>query len=361
MIPIASPLINTEEVNRAVEVLRSGIIAMGSKVKEFEGSFSKYTGVRTAISVSNGTVALWLALEAHGIGQGDEVVTTPFTFIATANSILFCGAKPVFADIDERTYNISPEEVVEKITSKTRAIIGVHLYGQSFDLKSIIEICEDNNLILIEDAAQAHGAEFDGRKVGSFGTGCFSFYPTKNMTTGEGGIITTDDERIAEKIRLLRNHGEQGKYNHVMLGYNMRMTDIQAAIGIEQLKKLDEMNEKRRRNAEYFDRNIKAKGIVKPFVDGNVKHVYHQYVLRIEDETGMTRDEFAEYLTSKGVGNAVHYPLPVYLQPFYRKLGFEKGLCPIVEEIARKVISIPVHPKLSEEELKYIVDVINGD
>jgi len=360
MIPIASPVIGREEIEAVERVLHSGMIAMSRKVKEFEEKFSRYIGVRDSVTVSNGTVALWLALKAHGIKDGDEVITTPFTFIATANSILFCNAKPVFADIDDRTYNISPDDVVEKITSKTKAVIGVHLYGQPFDLKSILEICEDNNLILIEDAAQAHGAEFEGRKAGSFGTGCFSFYPTKNMTTAEGGIITTDDEKIAEKIRLLRNHGEEGKYNHVMLGYNMRMTDIQAAIGIVQLKKLEEMNERRRKNAEYFGRNINVKGIIKPFVDERVKHVYHQYVLRIEDEFGMTRDEFSEYLSSKGIGNAVHYPSPVYLQPFYRKLGYSNGLCPVAEEIAKKVISIPVHPKLTEEELRYIVDVINA-
>lgn len=360
MITIASPSIGKEEIEAVEKVLQSGMIAMGSKVKDFEKKFSEYTGVRNSVTVFNGTVALWLALKAHGIEDGNEVITTPFTFIATANSILFCRAKPVFADIDERTYNIDPEKVNEKITARTKAVIGVHLYGQPFDLKSILEICEDNNLILIEDAAQAHGAEFEGRKVGSFGTGCFSFYPTKNMTTAEGGIVTTDDDKIAERIRLLRNHGEEGKYNHVMLGYNLRMTDMQAVIGIEQLKKLDKMNERRRKNAEFFDRNIKVKGLVKPFIDERVKHVYHQYVLRVEDEFGMTRDEFAEYLASKGVGTAVHYPIPVYLQPFYRKLGFERGLCPIAEEMAQKVISIPVHPKLTREELEYIVDVINS-
>ena len=258
MIPIARPIIGEEEVRLVIEVLRSGMIAQGRKVSEFESKFSSYIGSKYSIAVSNGTAALDIALKAAGIGRGDEVITTPFTFIATSNAILFQGAKPVFADIEEDTFNISSDEVLEKTTPKTKAIMGVHLFGHPFDVKQILEICDDHNLILIEDSAQAHGAEYMGQKVGSFGIGCFSFYATKNMTTSEGGMITCNDDFTAEKCRLLRSHGEVRKYEHILLGHNMRMTDIQAAIGIVQLEKLDWMNERRRENAEFFRRKIKV-------------------------------------------------------------------------------------------------------
>lgn len=355
-IPIASPLIDSNEMTAVQDVMNSGILAMSSKVKEFEDNFSEYIGVSHSVSVSNGTVALWLALKAHGIKEGDEVITTPFSFIATSNSVLFCKAKPVFADINERTYNIDPASVLEKITPKTRAVIGVHLFGQPYDLKAIGEICEDNNLIMIEDSAQAHGAEFKGKKVGSFGTGCFSFYPTKNMTAGEGGMVTTNDHKVAEKVRLLRNHGDDGKYHHIMLGYNMRMTDLQAAIGIQQLKKLDEMNRKRITNADYFDRHINLDGVGLPHKETGAKHVYHQYVLKVENG----REELMRYLNSKGVGTAIHYPSAIYEQPLYKELGYKPGLCPTSEKVSRQVVSIPVHPKITSEELEYIVDVINN-
>ncbi|MFP3946660.1 MAG: DegT/DnrJ/EryC1/StrS family aminotransferase [Archaeoglobaceae archaeon] len=357
-ISIASPVIGKEEIDQVGEVLISGKLAMGRKVEDFEKDFSKYLGVPHSVSVANGTVALWLALEASGIGEGDEVITTPFSFIATANSILFCKAKPVFVDIDPQTYNINPVKVQEKISSRTKAVIGVHLFGHPFDVKAMNEICEDNGLTLIEDAAQAHGAEFNGTKVGTTGIGCFSFYPTKNMTTGEGGMITVNNKTLDHRLRLMRNHGDEGKYDHTMLGYNLRMTDLQAAIGIEQLKKLDSMNTARIRNAQYYDKNINVEGIIKPHVKNNVKHVYHQYVLRVEDHP-MSREEFMHYLSSKGVGSAVHYPKPIYMQPVYQQMGYRQGICPVAEEMARKVVSIPVHPKMSEEELEYVVDVIN--
>ncbi len=360
MIPIAKPVIGEEEISQVVEVLRSGMIVQGKKVAEFEDRFSRYIGSRHGIAVSNGTAALDIALKAAGIGRGDEVITTPFTFIATSNAILFQGARPVFADIEEETYNINPDDVLEKVTSKTKAVVGVHLFGHPFEVKPILEICEDHNLILIEDSAQAHGAEYRGQKVGSFGVGCFSFYATKNMTTSEGGMITCSDDEIAERCRLFRSHGEIRKYEHVLLGHNMRMTDIQAAIGLTQLEKLDWMNERRRENAEFFRRNIRVDGLRKPVEKGYAKHVYHQYVLLLEDEFPMSRDEFSSYLSERGVGNAVHYPKPVYLQPLYRELGYERGLCPTAEYVAERVISIPVHPLLKGVELRHIVEVVNG-
>ncbi|AKG91237.1 putative pyridoxal phosphate-dependent protein [Geoglobus ahangari] len=360
MIPIAKPVIGEEEIAKVVEVLRSGMIVQGDRVAEFEEKFSSYSGSKYGIAVSNGTAALDIALKAAGIGEGDEVITTPFTFIATSNAILFQRARPVFADIEEDTYNINPDDVVEKITPKTRAIVGVHIFGHPFDVKAILEICEDHNLILIEDSAQAHGAEYRGRRVGSFGVGCFSFYATKNMTTSEGGMITCNDDEIAERCRLFRSHGEIRKYEHILLGHNMRMTNIQAALGLVQLEKLDWMNERRRENAEFYRKNIKVEGLRKPVEKRYAKHVYHQYVLLVEEDFPMTRDEFSRYLSENGVGNAVHYPKPVYLQPLYRELGYGKGLCPTAEYVAEKVISIPVHPLLSEEELERVAEVVNG-
>lgn len=360
-IPIARPITADEELKAIEEVLTSGMLAQGKAVNEFENLFSDYIGVKNAIAVSNGTVALDVALKALGIKEGDEVITTPFTFIATANSILYQKAKPVFADVDERTFNINPVDVLNKITAKTKAIIGVHLFGHPFDVKAIQEICEDHKLLLVEDCAQAHGAEYQGKKVGSFATGCFSFYPTKNITTGEGGIITTDNNEVSESCRLLRNHGQSSKYYHTILGYNYRMTDIQAAIGIAQLNKLNEFNKKRIQNAEYYNKHIKLDGLITPYKDANVKHVYHQYVIKVEKDS-IDRDVFMKYLTDNGIGCAVHYPLPIFSQPLYRDLGYtdEIAKCPVTSDIVNRVLSLPIHPSLSEENLNYVVETINN-
>jgi perosamine synthetase len=360
-IPIAKPITTEEELKSIEEVLKSGMLAQGKKVGEFEESFSDYIGVKNAIAVGNGTIALDIALKGLGMKQGNEVITTPFTFIATANSILYQNSKPVFADVDEKTFNLNPNDVLNKITGKTKAIIGVHLFGHPFDVKPIQEICDDHGLLLIEDCAQAHGAEYHGIKVGGFGTGCFSFYPTKNITTGEGGIITTNDKDLTDLCRLLRNHGQSSKYFHTILGYNYRMTDIQAAIGIIQLRKLDEFNRKRIQNAEYLNSNIKLKGIVTPYKEKNVKHVYHQYVLTVEEDL-IDRDNFKEYLTSKGIGCAVHYPIPIHRQPMYKDLGYrdENVNCPVAERLTKKVLSLPIHPALTDDNLKYISSIINS-
>jgi len=266
--------------------------------------------------------------------------------------------------VEERTFNINPEDVLEKITDRTKAIIGVHLFGHPFDVKAIQEICEGHNLILIEDCAQAPGAEYNGIKVGSLGViSCFSFYATKNMTTGEGGMITTNSEEIAKECRLLRNHGESQKYFHTILGYNYRMTDIQAAIGLAQLKKLDGFNEKRINNAEYLDKHIKISGLTLPHRKNGVKHVYHQYAVTIEEEEGfpVSRDEFMGYLKKKGIGCAIHYPLPIHKQLVYQQLGYtdENVKCPVATASSDKILSLPVYPALSDEELKYIAEAIN--
>ena len=365
MIPISKPVFGEEEINAVREVLASGFVVQGKKVEQFEKEFSNYINVNHAIAVANGTIALDVALKALGVNQGDEVIVPSFTFISTANAILFQGVKPVFADVDDRTFNINPEDVLEKITNRTKAIIGVHLFGHPFDIKAIQEICEYHNLILIEDCAQAHGAEYEGIKVGSFGVvSCFSFYATKNMTTGEGGMITTNSEEIPRMCRLLRNHGESRKYYHPILGYNYRMTDIQAAIGVEQLKKLDGFNEQRIKHAEYLNKHIKVSGLKLPHRKKGVKHVYHQYAVTIEEEEGfpMSRDEFMQCLKKKGIGCAIHYPLPIHKQLLYQQLGYtdENVKCPVTTALSGKILSLPVHPALSTEELKYIAEAINS-
>ena len=249
---------------------------------------------------------------------------------------------------------------MEKITPRTRAVIGVHLYGQPFDLKAVKQICEDRNIALVEDCAQAHGAEFEGKKVGSFGTGCFSFYPTKNMTTGEGGMVTTNDDALAARLRLLRNHGDTGKYNHIALGYNYRMMNLQGAIGLLQLKRLEGFVTKRIANAEQLNRNIKIKGLTTPYKASNVRHVYNQYVVRVEDDLPVSREKLMEYLQAKGIASAVHYPKAVYEQPLYRELGYGDGNCPVSEDVSRRVMSLPVHPSLNESDLQYIAETLNS-
>ena len=357
MIPIAKPMIGEEEKEAVLEVLDSGMLAQGDKVKAFEEAFASYIGTHHAIATSSGTAALHTALLACGIKAGDKVITTPFTFIASANAVLYCSAKPVFADIDEKTFNIDPEEVNEKITGKTKAVLVVHLYGQACDMRAIVEICEDHNLRLIEDACQAHGAEYRGRKVGSFGdAACFSFYPTKNMTTGEGGMITTSSEEVAERARLLREHGSRQRYEHIALGYNYRMTDMAAAIGLVQLRKLDSMNARRRENARRLSEGLKSvEGITTPYVAPEVKHVFHQYTIRVKN-----RGKLLKRLEEAGIGYGIHYPRPVHRQKLYLELGYGEVSLPRAEKASREVLSLPVHPALSEGDVEYIIRVIRG-
>ena len=294
---------------------------------------------------------------ASGVERGDEVITTPFSFIASANSILYCGAIPVFVDVDANTNNINPSLVTEKITSKTKAILVVHLYGQPCDMKEIVKICHEYGLVLIEDACQAHGAEYDGKKVGSFGIGCFSFYPTKNMTTGEGGIITTDNKVIAHNASMIRNHGQKAKYLHSVLGFNYRMTDIAAALGICQLKKLDEFNEKRIHNAMYLIKEIREiHGLITPVIAPNRKHVFHQFTVRVTIDYKLSRGELCQKLAENGIGSAVHYPIPIHKQPYYAKLGYDSDCLPVAERAAEEVLSLPVHPDLRESDLEIIVE-----
>jgi perosamine synthetase len=270
-----------------------------------------------------------------------------------------CGAKPVFADVDETTFNINPLQVAERVTPKTRAVIGVHLFGQPCDIEALQEICESHSLKFIEDAAQAHGALYKNAKTGSFGhLACFSFYATKNMITGEGGMVTTSDKAYNERLRLLINHGQSEKYLHTCLGYNYRMTDIAAALGIVQLKKLEKFNLRRRKNAEFYNASLSVKGLSIPFVGPARNHVYHQYVIRLTEEFPMNRMTFIEYLKAKGIGSAIHYPIPLHRQPLFG-LENDPDPCPVSTSLAGSVLSLPVHPLLDQKELTYICDTIN--
>jgi perosamine synthetase len=356
MIPIAKPIIGQEEIDGVIGVLRSGMIAEGPKVKEFEEAFARYVGARHAIAVNSGTAALHVALLARGIGRGDEVITTPFTFIATANSVLYTGAKPVFADIEADTFNIDPESIKEKITNKTKAIIPVDLYGHPAEMNAIMDLARDHKLTVIEDACQAHGAVYHGKKAGSFDIGCFSFYPTKNMTTSEGGMITTDDEKLAEKARMIRSHGSKVRYYHDMLGFNLRMTDIGAAIGLAQLRRVDAFNEKRISNAMYLNEKLgDIPGIVTPVTRAGCKHVFHQYTVRITNEYGLPRDRLIQKLSSAGIGTGVYYPVPIHRQALYLSRGYDESH-PISERLSKEVLSLPVHPAITPDDLDIISD-----
>ncbi|MEZ5336520.1 MAG: DegT/DnrJ/EryC1/StrS family aminotransferase [Methanolobus sp.] len=355
MIPIAKPQLDETEIQAVSDVLRSGIIAEGQFVADFEQAFAEYTGTEHAVAVNSGTAALHAALLAHGIGKNDEVITSSFSFIATANSILFTGAKPVFADIKSDSFNIDPQLIEGKITSATKAIMPVHLYGQAAEMDAINEIAEDHGLIIIEDACQAHGATYKGKKVGSFGTGAFSFYPTKNMTTSEGGILTTNDEIIAEKARMIRAHGSKQRYLHEMLGYNLRMTNISAAIGLAQIKKLPDYTARRQHNAKLLTEKLSGiEGIQCPSVMKNCTHSFHQYTIRTQN-----RDELSDYLRDNGIGSGIYYPIPIHRQPYYKELGYNDSLI-VTEKASREVLSLPVHPGVSDEDIETISNAIKN-
>lgn len=354
-IPIARPLIGEAEEQAVLRVLRSGNLAQGAVVRDLEECFADVVGVRHAIAVANGTAALNLALLAHGIGAGDEVITTPFTFIASANAALFVGARPVFGDIEPDSYNLDPDGLESLITPRTRAIMPVHLYGNPADMPQIMAIAERHGLVVVEDAAQAIGASIEGKAVGSFGTGCFSLYPTKNVTAGEGGMITTDDDDVAELARLLRNHGQTARYRHELLGYNLRLTDVHAAIGLAQMERLDDFTRHRRANADDLNRGL-AGVVTTPCEQPGYRHVYHQYTIRVPRGA---RDAVSAHLSERGIGNAIHYPVPVHHQPLYRALGYDDNL-PISEQAAREILCLPVHPALSADDLALIVEEVRA-
>jgi dTDP-4-amino-4,6-dideoxygalactose transaminase len=354
MIPIAKPLMGDEERQGVLEVLDSGMLAQGPQVQALEKAFADYCGVRHAVATASGTTALHLALLANGIGEGDEVITSPFTFISSANAILFTGARPVFVDIDPLTFNIDPARVEPAITPRTKALMPIHLFGLTADMDPIMEIARAHDLVVIEDACQAHGAEYRHKRAGSFGTGCFSFYPTKNMTTAEGGMITTDDGEVAEACRVARQHGMRRRYYHDELGYNYRMTDVHAAIGLAQLQKLEQFNAARAANARFLTAHLE--GVLTPTVPVGRRHVFHQYTIRVPDGR---RDALRAVLANQHIGTGIYYPLPVHKQHVYRERGYEEAH-PRAELAAREVLSLPVHPALSRGDLETIVAAVNG-
>ena len=367
MIAVARPILGAEEEAAILRVLASGQLAQGEQAAIFERRFAELCHVQEAVAVSSGTAALHLALLAHNIGRGDEVITTAFSFAATANVILLVGATPVFVDIEPDTYTIDPVQVETALTRRTRAVIPVHLYGHPCDMHRLAQLAEAYSLVLIEDASQAHAAAIDGRPVGSFGTGCFSFYATRNMTTGEGGMITTNDPAIAEQARLWRNHGQEARYYHIALGYNLRMTEIQAALGIAQMEKLGYFTQRRIANATFLTKRFTG-AVQTPVVRSGCRHVYHQYTIR----SPSGRNELADRLRTQGIETTVQFPIPIHQQPVYRRLssrfrvlspgrrssvkgGNPSARLPVTERAAEQVLSLPVHPALSEEDLSTIV------
>lgn len=352
VIPISKPILGSEELASVQSVLASGMLAQGEVVKSLELEFAKYIGTRYCVATNSGTSALHTVLAALGIGEGDEVVTTTFSFVATASCILMQRATPLFVDICPNTYNISPDKIEAAITERTRAIIVVHLYGQPCDMDPIMEIARGRSIFVIEDACQAHGAEYKGKRVGSIGhAGVFSFYPTKNMTTGEGGAITTNDEQMAALSRTIREHGQKRRYWHETLGYNYRMTDIAAAIGLAQLRRLESLNQRRSENATYYLKGLRTART--PFVMDNVRHVFHLFTIRVPQ-----RDRFAAYLQSNGIGYGIHYPCTIHKQPLFKE--YSNIVLPAAEKASQEVISLPVHPALSNDDVNYILEVVNS-
>ena len=361
MINIACPVVGKKEGRLIKEVLDSGILASGKYVSRFEQSFARYSGAKFGIASVNGTASLHVALLMCGIKPGDKVITTPFSFIATSNSILFCGAEPIFVDIDPKTFNISSIEIerVLKKEKNVRAVLIVHLYGLPCDMEAIIALKKKYKFMLIEDSCQAHGAEFGNKKAGSFGdASAFSFYATKNMMTGEGGIILTDNEEADKYGRQLINHGRYSHSLHTILGYNYRLTNIAAAIGIAQLEQLENWIEKRIINAKKYNEAFKNLDFVKiPCIPKNCRHVFHQYTIRV---SSIERNKFIKYLADNGVSSGVYYDSVLYKQPLYIQRGYGSVICVEAEKAVGEVLSLPVHQSLSEKDVDKIIEVVNG-
>jgi len=351
-------MITDDEKRRVMEVLDSGRLVAGAKVKEFEHSFADYLGAGSAVATSSGTTALQVTLEALGIGAGDTVISTPFTFVATSNAIIHAGARPLFVDVDPHTYNLDPQAVEDAFKrEKVRAILCVHLYGLPADLGALREIARRHSALLIEDSAQAHGARYDDQKVGTFGDAAiFSFYPSKNITTGEGGMIITTDAQVEHRARVLVNVGQDGagEYVYEVIGYNYRMTDLSAALGLGQLEHLDEYNARRRANAARLTEGLgRSRWLMTPVEPRECFHVYNQYTIRVPQ----SRDRLVKYLNDQGIGTRVYYPSLVPNSPAYRRLGFA-GQFPAAETLAREVLSLPVHPALAEGDLERIIEAV---
>ncbi len=348
-----------DEINEAIgEALDNAWFVLGPRTADFERLFAGYTGTKYAVGVSSGTSALHLALLTLGIGPGDEVITTPFTFVATVASIMYAGAKPILVDIDPVTYNLNPARIENVISPQTKAIMPVHLYGQCVDMDPILDIAERYKLLVIEDAAQAHGAEYKGRRAGSMGAiACFSFYPGKNLGAyGEGGAVVTSNPDYDKKVRMLRDWGMEQKNRYDLLGFNARMHGIQGAVLKVKMKYIEEWTKARRGNAALYNQLLKGiEGVVTPTEASYARHVYHVYAVRVK-----RRDRVYQRLVEAGIGAGIHYPVPVHMQKGYANLGYEKGYFPVAEEIASEVISLPIYPELSESQIEEVVSALKS-
>jgi perosamine synthetase len=355
VIAISEPVLGDLEERLVLEVLRSGRLAQGPMVKRFEEAVRQVVGTRHAVSVNNGTSALIAALLAHGIGPGKEVATSPFTFVATLNAILLVGAIPRFVDIGE-DFNMDPALLPEAIGPATGAVLPVHLYGYPADMERVRSAAP--NVLIIEDAAQALGGSHRGRPVGSFGTGCFSFYATKNVTAGEGGAITTDDDAVAEYVRIIRDQGQRARYEYERPGYNFRMTELQAAVGLAQMSRLSDIVAARRANAEAFHKGLSGvEGVILPVEEPGRRHVFHQYTIRLTQDARVTREQFVLHMQARGIECGIYYPRPVFDYGCFRdepRVGTPAA--PVATRISREVVSLPVHPNLDEADLSRIVE-----
>jgi dTDP-4-amino-4,6-dideoxygalactose transaminase len=345
------------EFNQAIqEVIESSAFAGGPFVAAFERDFAAYCDIPYAIGVGSGTEALWLSLLACGIGAGDEVITVPSTFMATAEAITYCGARPVFVDVDERTYTMNPDALKHALTAKTKAIIPVHLFGQPADMDPILEFGRDHGLHVIEDACQAHGATYKGKRVGTFGhTACFSFYPGKNLGAfGEAGAIVTSSAELDEKIRILRDHGQERKYFHSVVGWNCRMDGIQAAVLRIKLRQLEAANQRRRNHAAQYEAGLREfDGVITPVEASYARHVYHIYAIRV-----LNRSETIQSLTDQGIATGIHYPVPVHLQEAYQALGYTRSSFPIAERCATEFVSLPMYPELTHSQIEQVIEAV---
>lgn len=366
MIPVCVPLLGEKELEYVVDCVRTNwISSKGKYVEEFEEKFAKYCGCKYGVSTTSGTTALHLALASLGITKGDEVIIPTFTMVATAFAVVYCGAKPVLVDAEPETWNMDIEKIKEKITDRTKAIMPVHIYGHPCDMDPIIELAEEHELYVVEDAAEAHGAEYKGKKAGGIGdVGCFSFYANKIITTGEGGMIVTNDEEIAERAQSLKNlcfPKEKRIYFHVEVGYNYRMTNIQAAIGLAQFERIDELVEMRRRNAYFYNKYLKdVTGIRLPVEKEWAKNVYWMYSILIEDDFGISREELMSELEKKGIETRTFF-VPMHEQPVFQNMGLFNGESyPVAEELSKKGMYLPSGSGLKEEEIKYICETIRG-
>jgi len=360
--------IRTRVMAAIEEVMESQQFILGAKVEQLESAIAAYTGCRHAVGVSSGTDSILISLMAEGIGSGDEVITTPFSFFATAGCITRVGARPVFVDIDPVSFNMDPSRVEAAVTPGTRAIMPVHLFGQTADMDPIMEVAERHGLIVIEDGAQAIGAEYDGRRAGSMGHyGCFSFFPSKNLGgAGDGGMVTTNDGERAERLRILRSHGAKPKYHHSVIGGNFRLDAIQAAVLLVKLEHLDEWTMGRQRNAGTYRRIFRdsgasvslqpmkgAKGVVLPEECPRRRHIYNQFVIRVDK-----RDELRAYLNDRSIGNEVYYPVPFHMQECYSDLGYKEGDFPASECAARESLALPIYPELTEQMIAEVADAV---